>query len=89
MALFVSRLVQTVFQFTYLNDHRIKNCIVAADGFSVAIGLTQVALIGDLIISLQCFEQQAKVCDSDPVTTSSEVPTARMTEIDKRTACKR
>lgn len=59
VALFVTRVVQTLFQIFILNDEQIKNCIIAADGFSVAIGLTQVALIGDLIISLQCFEQQA------------------------------
>ena len=58
-ALFFTRIVQTILQFQVINDFQVKNCIVAADGFSVVVGLTQVAMIGDLIISLQCFEQQA------------------------------
>lgn len=55
-ALFVVRIVQTCLQFGYINNARIKSCIVAADGFSVCIGLSHVALIGELIISLQYFE---------------------------------
>ena len=89
VALFTSRVIQTGYQFEYLNNPQVKNCIVAADGFSVAIGLTQLALIGDLIISLQTFEQQAQVCDRDTMTQSSENPTARYAAIDKRTAFKR
>jgi len=52
----VSRIVQTCFQFMYVSSDRIKSAIMVADGFSVCIGLSQVALIGDLIISLQYFE---------------------------------
>ena len=40
VALFMSRIIQTGYQFEYLNSEQVKNCIVAADGFSVAIGLT-------------------------------------------------
>ena len=39
-SLFVARIVQTILQFKVINDPRVKNCIVAADGFSVVIGLT-------------------------------------------------
>lgn len=91
VALFVSRLIQTVFQYTYINDRQVKNCILASDGFSVAIGITQVALIGDLVISLQCFEQQVQVCDRETVTAAvmPDHELSRYTAIDRRTALKR
>ena len=88
-ALFVARIVQTIYEFEVINDHRVKNCIVASDGFSVVIGLTQVLLIGDLIISLQCFEQQAQFSDRDSTVAIVGNPATQYAEIDKRTECKR
>ena len=52
LGLFIARVTQTAYQFSAINDLQIKNAIVASDGFSVCIGLAQVCLIADLIITL-------------------------------------
>ena len=52
VGLFLSRLCAFCIEFKYVMNPTIKQFIVASDGCSVCIGLAQVALIGDLIITL-------------------------------------
>ena len=42
----------------------IKNAIIASDGFSVCIGIAQICLIADLIITLQFFDTMGNERDS-------------------------
>ena len=43
---------------TYLMSQKIRDFIVLADGCSVCLGLSQVALVCDIIITLQLFRDQ-------------------------------
>ena len=56
LALFIGRIAQALLQLKNLNDKRVKNAIVACDSFSVEIGLVQVSLIMELIVSLQYYD---------------------------------
>ena len=85
LGLFATRIVQTVLQFSYINSDPIKTAIVVADGFAVCVGLSQIALIGDLIITLQYYEAQGACQDRDTISSV----TNRSYAIEKRTICKR
>jgi len=59
VSLFTVRIIQLALQFENLNTPTIRNTIVAADGLSVCIGLSQMGLILNLVFVLQCFRGQA------------------------------
>ena len=72
VSLFVARIIQTCFSFDWINNRRIKTAIVGADSFSVCIGLSQVMLIADLIITMQYFEALNRIQDRDTISDQSD-----------------
>lgn len=65
VSLFVARICQACYQLTYYNSPSVKNAIIAADGFSICIGLCQVGLIADLIIFMKQILEQSTLTERD------------------------
>ena len=56
--LIICRIAQYSIAFTtYLVNDAITTALIAADGCNVAIGLSQVALVCDIVITLEMFKE--------------------------------
>ena len=59
LGLFIARIVEVCLQMKVLNNKMIRDTIISADCFSICIGIAHVSLVGDLIITLLFFHEQA------------------------------
>ena len=82
LGLFLSRIVCASLQMEDLNNAAIRDTLISADCFSICIGIAHVSLVGDLIITLLFFHEQAQVNDRLTIT---DTINAKLEQIERKT----
>ena len=57
LGLFTNRIIEACLQMKVLNNSIIRDTIIAADCFSICIGIAHISLVGDLINTLLFFDE--------------------------------